>query len=43
VTLLPVAKSRLARFFQSDTVPTVSVRPGPPCAGAVSWEDRRSA
>jgi hypothetical protein len=21
----------------------VSVRPGPPCAGAVSWEDRRSA
>jgi len=26
-----------------DRALIVSVRPGPPCAGAVTWEDRRSA
>jgi transposase len=38
--LKPVAVGRKNYIFVGSEV---SVRPGPPCAGVVSWEDRRSA
>ena len=31
------------RSIPAELGPWVSVRPGPPCVGAVTWEDRRSA